>query len=300
ILALAWYLRFRKNFRTFQGLLAPFLLTLIPMGLILVQPDLGTVLLFLPVLFAMLYAAGAKGKHLAIIILMGVMCLPVFWLKLKPYQRLRLASVVLQNERIRDYLSQPPKRVQDRPTRWDCFRPANAKRDGWQAELDEWETRNGFQLVRSKSAVGSGGLSGWGWGKGIFVKHNLLPEKENDFIFAMVSHQWGFLGGVLIIFCYVVIVAIGFALAANTHDPFGRLVAVGLATLMGVQSLTHFCMTVGLGPITGITLPFVSAGGSSMLSSFVAIGLLVSVARHRPVLIANRPFEYNEEAERYQ
>jgi rod shape determining protein RodA len=190
--------------------------------------------------------------------------------------------------------------VKDRPTRWDCFRPANEKPENWQGELDEWEVQNGFQVVRSKGAVGSGGVTGQGWGNGVFVKDDLLPEKENDFIFAMIAHQWGFVGGLFVILCYMLIVVIGFDVSTETHDPFGRLVAVGLATLIGVQSLIHFCMTVGLGPITGITLPFVSAGGSSMLSSFVAIGLLISVIRHRPILIAKRPFEYDEEAEKYQ
>ncbi|UCD29356.1 MAG: FtsW/RodA/SpoVE family cell cycle protein [Planctomycetota bacterium] len=296
ILALAWYLRFRSNYRTFRGLVAPFTLTLIPMGLILSQPDLGTVLLFLPILFVMLYAAGAKGKHLAVIIMMGIFCLPLFWLKIESYQRLRLAGVVLQNDGLREYLRKPPKYLKNRPTRWDCFRPSDTDVADWQSELDEWTVRKGFQLMRSKAAVGSGGLTGRGWVKNIFVKYELLPEMHNDFIFAVISCQWGFLGVLIVILCYVAIVTIGFDLATMTNDPFGRLVAVGLSTLIGVQALINLCMTVGLGPITGVTLPFVSQGGSSMLSSLLSIGLLISVARRRPIIIANHPFEFDGEA----
>src|SRR5690606_12889769 len=91
VLALAWYLRYRRNYRTLRGLLQPFALTLLPMGLILMQPDLGTVLLFLPVLFAMLYAAGAKTKHLLLVIALAGLASPIFWHYIRGYQRLRVA-----------------------------------------------------------------------------------------------------------------------------------------------------------------------------------------------------------------
>jgi cell division protein FtsW (lipid II flippase) len=127
----------------------------------------------------------------------------------------------------------------------------------------------------------------------------LLPERHNDFIFAMIAHQWGFLGSLALLACYGVMVVIGMDVATTTKDPFGRLVAVGFATLIAVQALTNLCMTVGLGPITGVTLPFVSAGGSSLIASFLCIGLLISVAQHRPLSMGRLPFEFDEEAERY-
>jgi cell division protein FtsW (lipid II flippase) len=85
--------------------------------------------------------------------------------------------------------------------------------------------------------------------------------------------------------------------ATLTNDPFGRLLAVGLATMIGVQAFTNLLMAVGLGPVTGITLPFVSAGGSSLVASFLMLGLLMSIAHRRPMLIARKPFEFDEEAE---
>ena len=292
VLALAWYLRYRKNYRTLQGLVPPFVLTLVPMALILLQPDLGMVLLFLPVLFAMLYAAGARGKHLLSIVLMAGFCMPFFWTKMRDYQRVRITSVVLQSDQLRAYLKEHPKV-------WDVFRSSSNEPDAsddWYARLIEWEKDDGYQLIRSKMAIAGGGPLGHGWGQGTFIEYSrFLPEGHNDFIFAMIAHQWGLIGALLLLVCYVILTLFGFDVAMNTNDPFGRLVAVGLSTLIAVQTLTNLCMTVGLGPVTGVTLPFVSAGGSSMVASFLSIGLLISVAHHRPMLIAKPPFEFKEE-----
>jgi rod shape determining protein RodA len=299
VLALAWYLRYRRNFRTLTGLVAPFVLTLLPMGLILIQPDLGTVLLFLPVLFAMLYTAGAKVKHLLVILLLAALASPFFWSHIKGYQRLRITGVVLQSDTIRNYLMK-------HPDVWDSFRGTNrhehdepAVAAAWRRELTEWANCTGFQLVQSKMAIGSGGVFGQGWSRGIFVEYNFLPEKHNDFIFAIVAHQWGLLGGLVVVLCYGLVILIGLDSATLTNDPFGRLVAVGMSTLIGTQAVTNLCMTVGIGPVTGVTLPFVSAGGSSVISSFLCIGLLISVAQSRPMLIANPPFVFDEDAERH-
>lgn len=291
VLALAWYLRFRKNYRTFAGLAAPFFIALVPMGLILVQPDLGTVLLFLPVLFAMLFAAGAKVRHLLLIIILGMLSLPVCWLNIKDYQRLRLVGMALQNQQLRAFFA-------NHPEKWQWFRPPGTKEGSWRNELRQWESQAGYQLMHGKAAIGSGRVLGQGWAKGPFVEYGfLLPERENDFVFAIIAHQWGLLGGLVLLACYVAIVVVGLDIATVTKDPFGRLVAVGISTLIGVQTLTNLCMTVGIGPITGVTLPFVSKGGSSLVASMVCIGLLISVAQHRPISMAKLPFEFDEDAE---
>jgi len=297
VLALAWYLRYRRNYRTFMGLAYPFAITLVPMALILLQPDLGTVLLFLPVLFAMLFAAGARIKHLLIIILLGLLCIPFFWMKIADYQRLRITGVLLQSENLRDYLSEPPTWLDSRPTRWDWLRPTGTNPREWKRELVGWEDRSGYQLVSSKTAIGSGQITGQGWGEGIFIDYPFLPERHNDFIYALIAHQWGLLGALTILFCYGLIVLTGIVVASITEDPFGRLVAVGVSVMVAVQALTNLAMTVGLGPITGVTLPFVSAGGSSLVASFISIGLLISVSQRRPIMIAHPPFEFDEEDE---
>ncbi len=291
VLALAWYLRYRRNYRRLSGLVPPFTLTLLPMALILIQPNLGTVLLFLPVLFAMLFAAGAKGRHLVTIAVLALLATPLFWFKIETYQRLRVTGVFLQSDSVRHWF-------REHPEAWDRLRPRGSNSSGWRLELSDWATRTGYQLVHSKTAIGSGGISGQGR-DGVFVESNLLPLKHNDFIFAMIGHQWGLIGSLLALGCYTMIVVMGFDVATFTNDPFGRLVAVGLSTMLAAQTLTNVCMTIGMGPITGVTLPFVSAGGSSMVTSFIAVGLLISVAHLRPMLIARPPFVFDEEAERY-
>ncbi len=288
VLALAWYLRYRSNYRTLPGLIAPFVITLMPMALILKQPDLGTVLLFLPVLFVMLFMAGARLKHLVIIILLGMAATPFFWFKIRDYQRLRIAGVVLQSPSLREYFT-------ERPDVWDRFASPGTNPREWRRQLLDWEVEAGYQLVRGKAAIGSGGLFGEGLGRGVFVEYNLLPEKHNDFIFAMVAHQWGLVGALVLVFCYLAIIVIGCDVATLTNDPFGRLLAIGLTTMFGVQAFTNLLMTIGLGPVTGVTLPFVSAGGSSLVVSLLALGLLISVAHRRPMLIAPRPFEFDDE-----
>ncbi|MBP7748167.1 MAG: rod shape-determining protein RodA [Phycisphaerae bacterium] len=262
VLVLARYLRFRNSYRRWWGLAPPFLLSVVPMVLILKQPDLGTMLMLLPVLFAMLFVAGARMRHLLVIIVLGTLTLPAFYyFGMKPYQRERIEVLFRQHT------------------------------------TDEaWHMDAGYQLRQSKIALGTGGLTGTGYGAGIFVQYkDLLPEEQNDFIFAIIGHQWGLVGGLLAIGAYVLIIVFGLEVATVTNDPFGRLLAVGVVVMIAVQALLNICMTIGLAPITGMTLPFVSAGGSSLWANFLALGLLVNVAQRRPLLIARPPFEHGDD-----
>ncbi len=140
-------------------------------------------------------------------------------------------------------------------------------------------------------------MTGAGWGQGVFLESKvpLLPEQHNDFIFAMIGHQWGFIGCALVILAYSLIVFLGMEVATVTNDPFGRLLAIGVVVMIVAQALLNIGMTVGLITITGMTLPFVSAGGSSLWANFLGLGLLVNVAQRRPMLIANPPFEHEDE-----
>ncbi len=279
ILALAWYLRFRKNYRTFSGLLLPFVISLAPMTLILLQPDLGTVILLFPVLFGMLFAAGARIRHLAIIMLLGVVATPLMWQGMRDYQRARIVSVALQSRELREKMIAHPEQY--------TFTGFNKKR------VLEWKVDSGMQLVRSKAALGSGGLFGQGWGHGTYVEYNFLPDRHNDMVFAIVGHQWGFVGCLLVLACYAVIVVAGVEIASQTSEPLGRLVAMGVVCLIAAQTVINVGMTVGLMPITGMTLPFVSYGGSSLLTNILAVALLISVSQHRPFTLAPKPFEWD-------
>ena len=278
LLALAWYLRYRKNYRRFTGLLLPIIVSVVPLVLILLEPDLGTVMLLLPVLFAMLFMAGAKKRHLLLIVLLGLSLAPVAWQKIHDYQKLRISSVLMQSASLRQAVIEEPQKYEFLATK---------------RQAAEWAAGSGFQLVHSKNALGSGGVFGFGWGRGIYTHNRLLPDSHNDLIFSMIGHQWGMLGCVLVLLCYAVIVLAGVRIASATADPFGRLLAVGVVTLIITQVIINIGMSVGLMPITGMTLPFVSYGGSSLLTNFIAASLLVSVSRYRPYLLANRPFEFD-------
>lgn len=275
VLALAWYLRYRSNYDSLSSLIGPFVLTLLPMVLILLEPDLGTVLLMMPILFTMLFVAGAKVKHLLIIVLMALLVSPLLWYKMKAYQRTRISSVLLQNEWIRE-------KAEQYPTLGNIL-------VGGKFSTKQWKNDWGYHLVRSKYAVASGGINrgkGYGFRAGPFIKYNFLPERHNDFIFAMIAHQWGFWGCLGLLALYIIIVGCGLEIAAHNTDPFGKLLAVGIIAMFVVEVIINVSMTVGLMPITGLTLPLVSYGGSSLLVSMASIGLLNNVGRCRPFSVA--------------
>ncbi|MBN1124944.1 MAG: rod shape-determining protein RodA [Sedimentisphaerales bacterium] len=292
ILALGWYLRFRSNYRHFKGLVGPFALTLLAMGLILLEPDLGTVMLMMPVLFAVLFVAGARIKHLLIIVVLAVLASPLLWMKMHPYQRMRLSSVLLQNETIRNkaYHNERLAKILAGSTQ----------------NIKYWERNQGYQITHSKRAIASGGLWGQGYRKGPYIRHDIntkhnlpdrirLPERQNDFIFAIIAHQFGLVGGGILLLLYTILLLCGVEIAWQNTEPFGRLVAVGIVAMFVVEVIVNVSMTLGLMPITGLTLPLVSYGGSSLLVSLIAIGLLNNIGRDRPFSIATSPFEHDKE-----
>lgn len=265
VLALAYYLRFRRNYRTLGGLAGPFALTLLPTLLILLEPDLGMSVLLLPVLFAMLFIAGAKKRHLIPIVVAGMAAAPLLYVfVLTDYQKKRIQVVLRQND--------------DDP---------------------RWRQDEGYQLHHSKTALGSGRLLGTAAADGLlagpYLQYDFLPDRHNDFIFSMIGHQWGLVGALIVLACYALIVLAGMEIATLTNEPFGRLLAVGLVVTLASQTLVNVGMTMGLMPTTGLNLPFVSTGGSSMLTNFAAVGLLINVAQRRPITLAPKPFEFPEE-----
>ncbi len=272
ILALAWYLRYRSNYDNLSSLIGPFVLTLLPMVLILLEPDLGTVLLMMPILFTMLFVAGARVKHLLIIILMALLISPLLWYKMRSYQRIRISSVVLQNPWVREKAEKHP---------W-----LGKVLVGTRFSEKLWKSDWGWHLIRSKYAVASGGAKGYGFRRGPFVKYNFLRERHNDFIFAIIAQQWGFWGCLGLLALYITIIGCGLEIAVNNTDPFGKLLAVGIIAMFVVEVIINVSMTVGLMPITGLTLPLVSYGGSSLLVSMASIGLLNNVGRCRPFSVA--------------
>ncbi len=261
IMSLAHYLMYRKNYRRLSGLLAPFVLTLIPVGLILREPDLGTSLLFLPVLFAMLFAAGAKFRHLTFIILLGVAVLPLLWVGMSAEQKSRIVTLFQQ-------------------------------RDGGRAPSGD-----GYHLHQSKRVLVEGGLLGSRYSDAPSNNSNdyHLPAARTDFVFCLVGERWGFTGCAVAMILYLTLFARGLMIAAATREPFGRLLAVGIVALLAAQTLINTGMTVGLMPITGMTLPLMSYGGSSLLATCIALGLLINVGMRPGYEIGPEPFRFSAE-----
>lgn len=271
IIALGWHLRYRSNYRNLTALLPPFMLTVLPMALIFLEPDLGTVLLMMPVFFSMLFLAGAKVKHLVLIIALAFLAFPVLWLNMHDYQRMRVSSVLLQSniDGSDNWLKQQSGK-----------RPWLANLLGVSSErLRNWEVDEGYQLTRSKLAIASGGISGQGFRSGPFIKYRFLPERHNDFIFAIISHQWGFAGAMLMLGLYALLTACSLEIASASTDMFGSYVAAGVSIMFAIQVLANISMNIGLMPITGITLPLVSYGGSSLLVNILAVGLVNNIGR---------------------
>jgi rod shape determining protein RodA len=269
IMVLARYLRFRSSYRSFMGLVVPFLVAGVPMLMILKQPDLGVALIFIPPLFAMLFAAGARKRHLLAIAGMGIAVAPILWFSGEPkvpvlkhlpqfvrgYQRDRVYSMFYSNT----------------------------------PELRDVAYQQNVALV----AMGSGGIAGKGLGYMKMSKH--VPERHNDMIFVVIGEQFGFFGSAVVLAAYIVLFAAGIEIASSTRDPFGRLVATGIVVILAAQTFLNIMVAIKLMPVTGVTLPFISYGGSSLLASFMAAGLLLNIGQNRPIVMANNSFEVEED-----
>lgn len=291
ILLLAWYLRLGDHYRRLLGLIPPFLLTLIPMFLILIEPDLGTALLLLPTLYVMLFMAGAKLKHLLGIVAIGTVLvfLPV------PQSLAGIGPGERAERKANAYLVLDGTVVTALPLA--IMEPHQLGRiSGWlnQGSEETWQGK-GFHLRQSKIVLGSGKFAGSGdWDEAEYY-FSLLPDDHTDFIFSIIGGQWGFVGCLGVLMLYTLILLFGLEIAATTYDAFGRMLALGLVGLLAAQIFINVGMTMGLAPITGMTLPFISYGGSSLMVNCAAMGLLVNVGQRRPMLLSRRPFEHRED-----
>jgi cell division protein FtsW (lipid II flippase) len=258
-MSLGCYLRFRDNYRTLRGLLAPLVLTLAPMGLILIEPDLGTAMLFVPVLFAVLIAAGARLKHIIAIGMIGLVLAVAMYPVLQPHQKRRIIAMISQIK----------------------------------GETKHRQTI-AFQGHKAQTLVGAGRVAGHQttYTRNL-VKFNRLPEARNDMIFAVICTRFGLIGGIAVMAMYVLFVVGGLLAAGLNRDPFARVLAVGVVAFVFAQAFVNTGMTVGILPITGMTLPFVSYGGSSLVANFLMVGLLLNVGVRRPIIVAHPSFEFD-------
>jgi cell division protein FtsW len=235
-----WLARKGKTAGSLTNGLVPFLLLIGPvLGLVLLEPDLGTMGVLTLMSFSVFFVAGASLLQLGTIIPLGVAALAVAVTK-SDYQMARI-----------------------------------------KAFLDPWADPQGigFHTVQGLLALGSGGLFGIGLGQSRQPGELHLPNAQNDFVFAVVAQEFGFIGAVALIGLYVLFAYRGLKIALSAPDTFGALLATGITAWLTFQAFINIGVVVVLLPITGITLPFVSAGGSSLLVSFAAVGILLSISR---------------------
>lgn len=219
------------------------LLVGLPFLLVLAQPDLGTALTYLPVAIMGLFLGGMKLRHAAVIVLCMALVAPVAWYKvMKPYQRDRLTSFI-------DPESDPQK--------------------------------TGYQVLQSLVAVGSGGLTGKGIRKGSQTQGSFLPIPQTDFIFAAFSEEHGFLGAIFLLLLYFIVLMRLIHDAQTAPDRAGTFIVMGVVAVLAFHILVNVGMVVGFMPVTGIPLPLMSYGGSSVLFMFLAMGIVMNVRMRR-------------------
>ncbi len=223
----------------------------LPLILILKQPDLGSALLLVPVSIILMYVGGVQYRWLAWMFILAGASSPLIWNFLKDYQRERLEVFI--------------------------------------NPLDD-PLGAGYNIIQSMIAIGSGGVAGKGYLQGSQTQLSFIPEHHTDFIFSVVGEEWGFVGCVLVLGLYYFMIRKSFEIARKARDREGSLLALGIASMFAVQVIVNVGMTIGILPVAGLTLPFISYGGSSLVFSFAAVGVLlnISYANRRPVLIGRR------------
>jgi rod shape determining protein RodA len=216
----------------------------VPMFLVFVQPDVGTTIVLAAILVTSLVVASARPRHLGVLALAGVILFAgAFQMGLvKQYQIDRLTAFL---DPVND--------------------PQGAR----------------YNLEQSQIAIGSGGVFGRGYLKGTQTNLDFVPEQHTDFIFTVVGEEFGFVGAVVLLLLYAVLLWRAFRIAMACKEPFGTYLAAGIAVMFAIQMFVNVGMTVGIMPITGIPLPFVSYGGSSLIANFIAVGLLLSIEARR-------------------
>lgn len=229
----------QRSTKYFKDVLISLAIVLPAIILIFLEPDIGNTFAFLAIWLGISYAAGMKARHIALLAVSAILSVLIFIQVLAPYQKERLASFI-------DPLSDP--------------------------------LGTGYNIIQSKIAIGSGQLLGKGYGHGSQSQLQFLPEAESDFIFAAIAEQLGLLGASLILFIFVWLF---FKLIriAQAADRFGQLIVVGATSYLLIQFIVNIGMNMGLFPVTGITLPLVSYGGSSLIINLFILGIIFSITR---------------------
>lgn len=238
VLFLARYFSFTtmQNIRTIRGILIPVVLTIIPVGLICLQPDLGTALMLLFTATIMIFVVGVQWWKFALVGVAGAALLPIAWNFLHEYQQNRVLTFL------------------------------NPERDPLGA---------GYHIIQSKIAFGSGGIFGKGFLHGTQTHLNFLPEKHTDFIFTMFSEEFGMIGSVMLVLLNILVITMGYIFAFRIRNYFAKLVVIGLNTNYFLYVFINIAMVMGVLPVVGIPLPLISYGGTVMFSIMSSFGIIL-------------------------
>lgn len=257
IMVLAAFIADReKEMKYLSGMIKTSILTFIPILLILAQNDLGTALVYVGILIGMLFVGGGNAKLMTIVIVVGVvLVMGLVFLSvyfdfelplLKSYQLKRLQVLI------------------------DPY-------------IDPYY--HGYNIIQSEIAIGSGQLFGKGLYKGTQNQLQFLPERHTDFIFPVIGEELGFLGAVTVLIVYLGLLLRSIAIAKDARDSYGSLIVIGIVSMWMFHILENVGMTLGIMPVTGIPLPFVSAGGSSLLTNLFAVGMIMNIRMRRQKIL---------------
>jgi len=231
---------------TLTELVKPFLMVVFPVFLVMKQPDLGTALMFIFIFCAMVAVSGIRVKSLlglaCTVAIAAPLAWKVAWGHMKDYQKKRILVFISPDSD-----------------------PAGA----------------GYHIIQSKIAIGSGSLTGKGFLNGTQSQLSFLPERHTDFIFSVVAEEWGFIGSLLLLLIYLFIILWGLETAYKARDRFGALLAVGTVSMLTFYVVINVGMTLGIMPVVGVPLPLVSYGGTSAMTTLLALGLLLNIYRRR-------------------
>jgi rod shape determining protein RodA len=244
-LMLAWYFHKHEATLRLRDFAVAALLLIVPLALVARQPDLGTAALVGAAGFYVIFFAGLSWKVLGTLGAMGLAALPLGWGFLHGYQRRRVLTLL----------------------------------DPSQDPLGA-----GYHIIQSTIAVGSGGLSGKGWLNGTQAHLEFIPERHTDFIFAVFSEEFGLIGNIVLLTLYMLLIARGLMIAANAATVFARLLAAAIALMYFTYAFVNMGMVSGILPVVGVPLPFLSYGGTALLTLFIGAGILMSVHRHRKLV----------------
>lgn len=233
-----------QSIESVRGIIPPLLMAIFPAFLIVLQPDLGTALMLIFTTAAMFFAVGVQIWKFVVVFIGGLVTIPFAWHFLHDYQQNRVLTFL------------------------------NPERDPLGA---------GYHIIQSKIALGSGGVLGKGFLKGSQSHLNFLPEKHTDFIFTMLSEEFGLVGAVLVVILNILILAYSYSFALKSTSYFGKLLAIGLATNYFMYVFINIAMVLGLLPVVGIPLPLISYGGTVMLSIMASFGIILCVHINRNV-----------------